>query len=304
MIVVASANGAEALEVAWTVLEDGGSALDAVEAAARVVEDDPRDHSVGTGGYPNLLGQVELDASIMEGTTRRFGGVAALQGFRHPISVARAVMERLPHVLVVGAGAASLAAELGAETAELLTPEAEAAWRDGLARSPAGLTGAVLAQVQALSTNPEHVAGTVDFLALDRDGHIASAVSTSGWAWKWPGRVGDSPIPGAGNYCDDRFGAAACTGFGELALRTQTARTVVNGLASGLDVAAAGRAALEDLFALGEPADRIVMNTVALDRNGNHAGLTTEPGARYAWRDESSGGVQLATRIVVRPDPA
>src|SRR4030081_1229637 len=104
MIVVASSNGLAGVDVAWEILAGGGSALDAVEAAARVTEDDPDDHTVGYGGYPNLLGEVELDASIMDGTTRQAGAVGALKGYRHPITVARAVMERLPHVLVVGEG--------------------------------------------------------------------------------------------------------------------------------------------------------------------------------------------------------
>src|SRR6476661_7052029 len=132
MMIIGSVNGAIGLPAAWAILEAGGSALDAVEAATRVVEDNPEDHTVGYGGYPNLLGQVELDASIMDGTTLRAGAVGALRGYRHPISVARRVMEELPHVLLVGEGAARFADELGMPCEQLLTPETERAWRAGI----------------------------------------------------------------------------------------------------------------------------------------------------------------------------
>lgn len=299
MIVVASANGERAVDLAWSVMSAGGSALDAVEQAARMVEDDPADRSVGTGGLPNLAGRVQLDASIMDGRARRAGAVACLEGFRHPVSVARAVMERLPHVLVVGEGASEFAREIGAETAELLTAEAEGIWRDGLTRAPEGLAGSLLAQLRMLGADPEHVTGTVDFLAMDRDGHLASSVSTSGWAWKWPGRVGDSPLPGAGNYCDDRYGAAACTGLGELAIRAQSARSVVAALAGGAAVEDAAAEAIRDLGTLGEPAERLVMHLVALDRAGRHVGVSTRPGTWYAWRDEACDSTRLSPRMVV-----
>lgn len=302
MIVVASANGAIGVDAAWAVLEAGGSPLDAVEAGIRVVEDNPDDHSVGTGGLPNYLGEVELDASVMEGTTRRAGAVAALQGFRHPVSVARAVMERLPHVLVVGAGAARFAAEIGAERGELLTAEAERIWREGLEATPGGLAGSLLEAVRAATTDPERAAGTVDFLAMDDAGRIASAVSTSGWAWKWPGRVGDSPLPGCGNYCDDRFGAAACTGLGELAIRAGTARRVVDLLGQSVPIEEALRRAVSELGDLGESTDRVVMSVVALDRDGRHAAASTQAGATYAWRDGTSRATVISPRqLVVLP---
>src|SRR3954465_11545751 len=132
MIIIASSNGAIGMPAAWEILQSGGSALDAIEAATCLVEDNPDDHSVGYGGSPNLLGEVELDASIMDGTTLRAGAVGALRGYRHPISVARRVMEELPHVLLAGEGAARFADELGMPCEELLTPEIERAWRAGI----------------------------------------------------------------------------------------------------------------------------------------------------------------------------
>jgi beta-aspartyl-peptidase (threonine type) len=300
VLVVGSDNALEALEVAWAVLVNGGSALDAVEAATRAVEDDPKVTTVGTGGYANLVGEVELDASVMEGTWRRAGAVAALGGYRHPVSIARAVMERLPHVLLAGPGAARFAAEIGAEPAELLTEPARQIWQRGLDRAATGPGGdRLLEQVKILTADPDRAVGTVDVLALDGGGHIASAVSTSGWAWKWPGRVGDSPLPGSGNYCDDRYGAAACTGFGELAIRGGTARSVVAGLAAGQSVRDAGRAALEDAWSLVGPRQDAILNVVVLDSQGRHGGLSTSPGGHYAWRDRSLGEALLAEREVV-----
>jgi beta-aspartyl-peptidase (threonine type) len=297
--IIASANGAIGIDAVWENLAHGIRALDAVEAAARVVEDNVDDHSVGTGGLPNLDGIVELDASIMDGDNRAAGAVAALRGYRHPISVARAVLERLPHVLIVGDGAARFAQEIGAEAGELLTEEAEKIWSEGLTAAPGGLAGTILERAKALTTDPERAVGTVNFLARDLNGSLASAVSTSGWAWKWPGRAGDSPIPGAGNYCDSRFGSAACTGYGELALRTSTARTIVNRLAEGASPLEAGRSALLDLASLDEPTENMIMHVVVLSKDGEHAALSTQRGALYAWRDGNSKSTEVLERTYV-----
>ncbi|MHB8191173.1 MAG: isoaspartyl peptidase/L-asparaginase [Ferrimicrobium sp.] len=299
MLVVASANGVIGIDGIWGKVVRGLDVVTTVEEATWFVEDNVEDHSVGTGGLPNLDGEVELDASIMEGGRRNGGAVAGLKGFRHPISVARAVMERLPHVLVVGEGAARFAKEIGAEPAELLIDSSHKVWEEGLASVPEGLAGEILQRARALTADPERAVGTVNFLALDDSGAMASAVSTSGWAWKWPGRAGDSPIIGAGNYCDSRFGAAACTGFGELAIRASTARTVVQFLSEGASPLEAGTAALLDLRSLGESKSNAIMHLVVLGADGRHAGLSTQEGATYAWRDASSDGTQLLPRSVV-----
>jgi beta-aspartyl-peptidase (threonine type) len=304
VIVVASGNGDVGIDAAWDVLAAGGSALDAVEAGTRLVEDNADDHTVGYGGYPNLLGEVELDASIMEGSTRRAGAVGALRGYRAAITVARAVMERLPHVLVVGEGAAALAAELGLEPEDLLTDVARATWQDGLDGTlPEGESSTarvMLSRVASLATDPERAAGTVNFLAQDADGRIASAVSTSGWAWKYPGRLGDSPVIGAGNYCDDRYGAAACTGWGELSLRASTARSVVASLAAGVALPDACDSAMHDLAGLGIPAADVLMHLVALSADGTHHAVTTRPsGATYVFRTDAMSSFEVAPRTVV-----
>ena len=307
LLLVASQNGSVGMDAAWDVLESGGSALDAVEAGTRLVEDEPTDHTVGFGGYPNLLGEVELDASIMDGTTREAGAVGGLRGYRAAITVARAVLERLPHVLVVGEGGARLAAELGLETEDLLTPEAERTWRDGLeGKLPEGSVAAtMLSRVASLATDPERAAGTVNFLAVDTAGRMASAVSTSGWAWKYPGRLGDSPVIGAGNYCDTRFGAAACTGFGELAIRAGTARSIVASLAAGASLHDACRSAMEDLFTLGDVTpSSVIMHLVAVDAEGHHAGFTTRDGATYVVRTPSMSTHETIPRTVVVAPPS
>jgi beta-aspartyl-peptidase (threonine type) len=292
---VASANALDAVDVAWDVLAAGGSVVDAVEAAVRVVEDDPDDHSVGYGGYPNLAGDVELDASIMEGATRRAGAVGALRGFRQAITVARAVMERSPHVLIAGEGAAHLARELGLPEEDLLTEEAAATWRAGIPDGDHPMLAAA-----RLATDPEHATGTVNVVARDGDGRLASAVSTSGWAWKYPGRLGDSPVIGAGNYCDDRYGAATCTGWGELALRAATAHTVVMHLAAGRGLFPAATHALADLVLLGQDPDHITMHLVAVDAAGSHAGVTTRDGTAYAVRTPTMAAAELVPRTLVR----
>lgn len=298
MIVVATENGKVGIGAGMEILWQGGSALDAVEAACRVVEANRDDHSVGLGGYPNLLGQVELDASIMEGSLRRAGAVAALQGSVHAISVARAVMDRLPqHVLLVGEGAARFAREQGFETEETLTEEAREAWE----RHKAALAE-VEATCQAVPSHeeiaalgervrqgailePNKIAGTVNFLAQDGQGRIASAVTTSGWAFKYPGRVGDSPLIGAGNYCDDRFGACACTGVGEWSIRIGLARQLVLRMEMGQTLDQACDASMADLNSAPLPDGlRRHMSLVALDAAGSHRADSTIPGRLYVWQ--------------------
>ena len=296
-IVIASGNGAPGLAAGIAVLRKGGSALDAVEACARVIEADPSDTSVGRGGKPNVLGVVELDASLVDGTTHRVGAVGALVGYLHPITVARAVMERLPHVMLVGDGAARFAAEIGAQKATLLTPSTRKMWVERLAEAhltPASVRRrAKLVPVVAKTVGEER--GTVNFIALDRAGGIASAVSTSGWAYKYPGRLGDSPIVGAGNYCDTRYGGACCTGFGELAIRNVTAKTAVDRLASGMSAAEVARRAIADVNAL----DDAAFNIVVLAADGSHAAASNREGRRYAWQRADLDVPQLSARDLV-----
>jgi beta-aspartyl-peptidase (threonine type) len=291
MIVVTSANGIVGIRVAVDILRDGGTALDAVEAATRLVEANPDDHTVGYGGYPNLVGEVELDASIMDGQTLRAGAVGALKGYKHPISVARKVMEELPHVLLAGEGAARFAAEMGFEQEELLTEAAAEVYRQGVSGALPdekrdwlndGIAGN-LARLARITADPERAAGTVNFIAQDGKGNIACAVSTSGWAWKYPGRLGDSPIIGAGNYADNRYGACGCTGWGELALRCSTAHSVVLYQRLGFGLEQACLQAMRDLASATQDPAGAIMNLVAINRDGRPFSATTVPGRTYVW---------------------
>jgi len=297
--IVSSGNGRGALATGIGILAKGGTAIDAVEACARIVESDPADDTVGFGGLPNVLGVVELDASIVDGTTHAAGSVAALTGYLHPITVARAVMERLPHVMLVGAGAVRFAAEIGAEAGELLTPASREKWVERL--RDAGHTPASIARAAALGPVVADMVterGTVNFVAIDKHGNIASAVTTSGWGFKYPGRVGDSPIIGAGNYSDTRFGGAACTGFGELAMRNVTAKTAVDRLARGESAAAVAEAAIADANALTSHGSRL--NIVVLAANGEHAAATTKRGVKYAYQSVGMTRPAVRERAIVR----
>ena len=297
--IVSSGNGRHALATGVRILARGGSAIDAVEACARLVEDDPADDTVGYGGLPNVLGVVELDASIVDGTTHAAGSVAALSGFPHPISVARAVMERLPHVMLVGAGAARFAREIGAEQRDLLTPASRDAWIARL--RAAGHTPASIAKARQLAPVVLDMVterGTVNFIAIDKRGNVASAVTTSGWGFKYPGRVGDSPIIGAGHYSDTRYGGAACTGFGELAMRNVTTKTAVDRLARGDSARSVAEAAIADANALVSHGSRL--NIVVLAANGDHAAATTKAGVKYAYQSVGMTRAALRARTIVR----
>lgn len=292
-IVVASSNGDVGIGAAIDVLRAGGSAVDAVVAGIKLVEANPADHSVGYSGLPNLLGEVELDASIMDGGGLRAGSVGALHGYQDAIELARTVMETMPHVLIVGAGADRLAAETGLIPTDLLTPEALAIWKQRFADLGSNAPGAqdayysriheIVGQAASDPQKVDDVHGTVNFLAQDATGAIAAGVSTSGWAWKYPGRLGDSPIIGAGNYADNRWGAAACTGRGEMAQRCLTAHSVVTFLRFGVTVEDAVKEAMRDLRQLDDPY-RSEMNIVALDRAGRPAAASSTKGKTYIYQ--------------------
>jgi beta-aspartyl-peptidase (threonine type) len=305
-IIVASANGAVGIEAAIDVLRGGGSALDAVVVALSLVEANPEDHSVGYSGFPNMLGQVELDASLMEGKGLRAGSVAALQDYQDAAQLARAVMDGLPHVLIVGEGARRLAAESGLEQKDLTTPESLAIWRSrtgelaSIGSAQENYYSHMRDMVKAMSSDPQLVDahGTVNFLCRDRNGEFASGVSTSGWAWKYPGRVGDSPIIGAGNYCDNRWGAAACTGRGEMAQRCCTAHSVVTFMRFGMTLDQALEQAMIDLKQLDDPFAS-EMNIVALDQDGNPGAISTSEEKSFVVMDESMSTWDERPRTIV-----
>ncbi|MFN8528715.1 MAG: isoaspartyl peptidase/L-asparaginase [Anaerolineae bacterium] len=270
MILVAGDFKNSGTAIAWEKLKAGASALEALEPAIRAVESNIEDPSVGVGGLPNALGVVEVDAGVMDGRTRASGAVGGLTGFIHPISVAYAVKDRLPHVLLVGEGAARFAHEIGAERGELLTEamrERWLAWCHQQGYDPNG-TQSLIDAVFA-GRDPQRSGGTTVYLAQDANGDIAAATSTSGWAWKYPGRLGDSPVAGAGFYADNRYGAAACTGMGEISIRSGTARMVVALMQMGRTVAEAVHEVLADMDVLQLQSGGITV--YAIDARGGYA---------------------------------
>ena len=292
------------------ILRRGGSALDAVEATIRKCEDNLDDVFLGTGGLPNAQGIVELDASIMVGSTRAFGAVGAIKNYPNPISIARRVMEVLPqHCLLVGEGAELFAREQGFETAELLTDASRRRYREGLKPSPMSLEGentvaqegdelyrlTALDLVERLGP-PEGMYGTVNIIALDKYGELVTGVSTSGYPWKYPGRVGDSSIPGCGNYADSRYGAAACTGRGELSMRVGGARTVVEGLKAGLSPLDACFSMLNEAAELPDPF-RAELRTLCLTSDGRFAAAAGRDSATFNVMTEQSSGVETLPRV-------
>jgi len=216
--------GRKAMEAGWEILKTGGNAVDAVEKAANVIEVDPEDTSVGYGGLPNERGVVQLDASFMDGKTYSAGAVACLENIKTPASVAKLVMQRTDHVLLVGAGALEFARAWGFREENLLTEKARKIWlRWKEELSPADDWGApehlqnIIKKESYWKDFPdiEHHYGTTNVLAIDSNGDIAGCTTTSGLAFKLNGRIGDSPIIGAGLYVDNEVGAAGATGRGE-----------------------------------------------------------------------------------------
>jgi N4-(beta-N-acetylglucosaminyl)-L-asparaginase len=230
------------VQSAWEILAGGGSALDAVEVGANIIELDPDDHSVGYGGLPNSDGVVQLDASIMDGRTYNAGSVASLENIVHASSVARLVMERTDHVMLVGPGALAFAKSFGMEEEDLLTEEAREIWvrwrerlsEDDVWGTAAHLRGTDIPGAPApLEYGGESDYGTTNVLAVDANGDIAGITTTSGWSWKIPGRVGDSPIIGAGLYVDNSVGAAGATGRGEDVIKSCASYYIVMRMREG-----------------------------------------------------------------------
>ena len=220
----------EAARAAWAILDRGGSALDAVEAAVRHLEDDPTYNS-GTGACLTAAGDVELDASIMDGATLRCGGVAVVKDVKNPVTLARRVMDHSEHVLLAGPGASAFARDVGIPAYEnrlLVTLEQRARWERLRSTRPSG-----------------H--GTVGAVARDRHGHLAAATSTGGMAMKRPGRVGDTPIVGCGTYADDALAAVSCTGHGERIIQLTLARHCADLVGQGQPAMDAAREAIRRL---------------------------------------------------------
>jgi N4-(beta-N-acetylglucosaminyl)-L-asparaginase len=278
-LVIASANGIKAVEKAMVILKSGGSTLDAVVEGVTLVEDDPEDTSVGYGGLPNADGEVELDASVMHGPTGGAGAVGALKDIRNPAKVARLVMERTNRVFLVGEGALRFAVAHGFPKENLLTDRARREWlkwkeemndQDDWVAPPK--------PPQTKEKEQSH--GTINCLALDRGGDLSGVTSTSGLSFKMPGRVGDSPIIGAGLYVDNNVGAAGSTGNGEANIKVVGAHTVVELMRHGASPEQACLQALSRVVDLykGKPPN---LNFYALNKKGHFAGAAIYKGGKY-----------------------
>ncbi|OOG62255.1 N(4)-(beta-N-acetylglucosaminyl)-L-asparaginase [Rhodanobacter sp. B04] len=279
--------GIAANQAAWAILGKGGHALDAVEAGARVPEADLKNHSVGRAGYPDRDGHVTLDASIMD-HNYNCGAVAAIEHIAHPISVARRVMERTPHVLLVGDGALQFALEQGFKKEELLTPESEQAWHAWLktAKYQPSINSEVRDYDKAGRPGGANNHDTIGMLALDAHGKLAGACTTSGMAWKLHGRVGDSPIIGAGLYVDGEIGGATSTGVGEEVIRNAGSFLVVELMRQGrTPQEACKEAVMRIVKRRAEASKTLQVGFLAMNRDGEVGAYAIQRGFSYAVCD-------------------
>src|ERR1700759_506723 len=272
--------GIAANQEAWKTLEKGGRALDAVEEGVKIPEADMKNHTVGRAGYPDRDGHVTLDACIMD-ENGNCGSVAAMENIAHPISVARAVMEKTPHVMLVGDGATQFAVEQGFKKEKLLTPESEKAWKEWLKT-------AKYAPVMNIE-NEQHMPGskynhdTIGMLAIDAQGNISGACTTSGMAFKMHGRVGDSPIIGAGLYVDNEVGGATSTGVGEEVIGNVGSFLVVELMRRGYHPERACREAVERIIKKKpEYSKTIQVGFLAINKKGEHGAYALQRGFEYA----------------------
>lgn len=281
-------HGIPANEAAWEILDAGGSALDAVEAGVRIPEADPSITSVGYGGWPDRYGHVTLDACIMD-HRGRCGSVAFLREVLHPISVARRVMEETPHVMLVGAGALDFAVSQGFPRQNLLTPEAEEGWRRWMREN---------GETRPMINVENH--DTIGMLALDREGNLSGACTTSGAAYKYHGRVGDSPIIGAGLYVDNEVGGATATGWGEAVIRAVGCFLVVELMRQGHAPREACELAVERVIAKNPDWRDIQVGFIALNRAGETGGFCIQPGFNYAVYTPEEGNrlVDAESRVL------
>jgi len=278
-LVISSANGIKAVEKAMAILKAGGSTLDAVVEGVTLVEDDPEDTSVGYGGLPNADGEVELDASVMHGPTGGAGAVGALKNIRNPAKVARLVMERTNRVFLVGEGALRFALAHGFPKENLLTERARQEWlkwKEELNDQDDWVSPPKKEEIKP----KERSHGTINCLALDLRGDLSGVTSTSGLSFKMPGRVGDSPIIGAGLYLDNNVGAAGSTGNGEANIKVVGAHTVVELMRQGASPEQACLQTLERVVDLykGKPPN---LNFYALNKKGQFAGAAIYKGGKF-----------------------
>ena len=289
-VVVASANGIRGVAKAYEMIMKGSDPLDAALEGVKIQELDPEDDSVGLGGLPNEEGVVQLDASCMHGPTKRAGAVACLEGIATPSLVAKAVMDHTNHVLLVGEGAKKFALQMGFTEQNLLTEKSRLKWlkwKASLNNNDNWLDADTDGKVSMTT-------GTINMNAVNARGDIGSVTTTSGLSWKIPGRVGDSPIIGAGQYCDNTVGAAGSTGRGESCIKVCGAFLIVEFMRQGMSPEQACLKTMERVIAMTEPRlldpkgrPKFGLNFYAVAKDGRFAGATAYQGARFAVADAS-----------------
>ena len=326
-VIISAANGADTdpsgkkgLQVAWDILSKGGDPLDAVVAGVQIVELNPNDQSVGLGGLPNEAGVVQLDASVMHGPTKRAGSIGAIEDIATPAAVARDVMNYTDHIMLVGAGAKQFALEMGYKAQNLLTEQSRKDWLRWKAKlnpsdnwlnppeppaSPTRPNGSPReenrysgAHVWFDSTGIPYTYGTINMNAVTANGDIGSCTTTSGLSWKIPGRVGDSPIIGAGQYCDNDVGAAGSTGRGEANIKVCGAFLAVEFMRQGMTPEQALMKTMERVIAMTEK--RLLddkgrpyfqLQFYAVNKKGDYAGACAYEGSDFGVADAK--GVRL-----------
>lgn len=265
-------------------LAEGGTPLDAIEQGIRLTESDLGNPSVGLGGIPNSEGVVQLDACIMTGPGHRAGSVAAVSGFRHPISIARKVMETTRHVMLVGEGAMRFAAENGFEKGPEVTEGQREAWKKWRSEQHKS--------VDADAPRPAKNHDTIALLLRSPDGNMYGGCSTSGWGYKLPGRVGDSPIIGGGLYVDNEVGAAGATGIGENVMRYCGSFLVVELMRQGMHPQEACLETIRRIARQDPKGFDLSINFIALDRQGRFGAAGTGQGFQYSVATRSFSRVE------------
>ncbi len=280
-IVISTWNhGLPANEAAWAILSKGGNSLDAVEAGVRIPEADPHVITVGYGGIPDSRGKVTLDACIMD-EKGRAGSVACLENIKHPISVARLVMEKTPHVMLTGKGALKFALDNGFEKENLLTPQMKKAWKKWK-KEKKEFSTKINIENQVLENHD-----TIGMLAIDMEGRISGACTTSGMGYKMPGRVGDSPIIGAGLFVDGEVGGAAATGSGELVMKTLGSFLVVELMRNGMSPTEACEEAVHRIAKKIPNYQQHQVGFIALKKSGEFGSYCIQPGFNFALKTEN-----------------
>jgi N4-(beta-N-acetylglucosaminyl)-L-asparaginase len=322
-IMLSSANGLRALDTGMALLKKSGPAtrLDAVVETVAIVEADPRDDSVGYGGLPNADGEVELDCSIMDGPTYGAGAVGALKHIMHPSRVARLVMERTGRVFIVGDGALKFALAHGFKQEELLTEASREKWlrwkeqmsdiddwgppaKDVVPAYEAPprksvRTGRAREDLwRDLGIDPEKAWGTINCLALDAKGDLSGITTTSGLAFKIPGRIGDSPMIGCGLYVDNEVGAAGSTGVGEECIKAVGAHTVVEYMRQGMSPREAALATVKRVLSKHGSDVAWNLNFYAVNKKGEHGGAAIQSGSKYAVHDGTAAKLVESAYVI------